>query len=424
MTMDRGMNQVRFQPRRGSNIPVNVPQDFRFPGEPEEGASEQMKSWQRAGEGFSNWLQSEPFGFFKKIPGVSGLMNTLNPFGTAQQRENFNQDIYALGDLLGRSVDNMLYGAGSLFRGGEQAPSPSDIVSSLPTDTGVEQAPASTAPSFDEYLSMYGGQFDASPYENAADYLLKRRQAQLEAVQNMYNQYASEAAANAARVADIYAGAEQGIGETYGGAKSETEAAYQSAQQQAADQMARLGIEDAAAMTMPSQALSQAETLSNLIANQASGESAIQRYGATGRDFASNMAQIAQQQAVEQQDRFTSQLADQLFELEMQRAQAEAAYDPYSQALSRMEAEQAYNEMVNPPVDMGALQDQADFLYQQEQDDANRFQDFYFKYLDDSNYDQLAARAKLLDDIQSGFLGPRLQQWVANNPDLVQQITG
>ena len=268
-------------------------------------------------------------------------------------------------------------------------------------------------PSFDEFLAQYGGQFDGSPYDQAADYLLERRQAQLEAIQNMYNQYAQEAEANAARVADIYGTAQSGISETYGGAQDLTEAAYGSAQQQAADQLARLGIEAAAPTVVNPMALSQAEAVSNLIANEAAGRGAVERYGATGRDFASSMAQIAQQQAVEQQDRFTSQLADQLFELEMQRAQAAAAYDPYARAMQRLEAEAAYNQMINPQADPAQIQAEAEFLYRQEQDDVSNFQRRMDTYLDSvgGNLEerQLQAYEAALRDAQTGQFGPRLK---------------
>lgn len=228
------------------------------------------------------------------------------------------------------------------------------IQAQIAANRAAEATPA--GPSASDFLAQYGGQFDATPYTEAEQYMMDRRKAQLEAIQSMYNDYANEAAANAQRVADIYAGAEQGIGGTYEGAKAQTEAAYGSAQQQAADQLARLGIEAAAPAVANPMALSQAEAVSNLIANQAAGEGAIQRFGATGGDFASSMAQIAQQQSVENQAAASQQLADQLFQLDQERRQAEAAYNPYEQAMQRLQFEQAFNA---PALEQQAAQAEA-----------------------------------------------------------------
>jgi hypothetical protein len=225
----------------------------------------------------------------------------------------------------------------------------------------AEQERLASIPAFEDILAQY--QFDGSPYDNAGDYLQRRRMAQMEAVQNMYNEYAAQAQQNAQSVADIYSGAEAGIGETYGGARDVVESAYGSAQQQAADQMARLGIEETAPAVINPMALSQAEDVSNLAANEAAGTGAIQRYGATGRDFASNMAQVAQQQGMEIQGGFLDQLADQLFELEMQRAQAEAAYNPYARAMEEMQARQTYQNTYFPQPEVDAEAQQRAFEY-------------------------------------------------------------
>lgn len=283
---------------------------------------------------------------------------TNKPFGffTETLPRLYNQAVGRLEENMPSQAmqDAQFYGTAGTVGGPMPEPLPSSLISSI-VSKGEPAKQKGTPPSkvqnvveeptisAADFLAQYGGQFDGSPYDRAADYMLDRRRAQLEAIQGMYNQYAQEAEANAARVADIYAGSEQGIGETYTGARDLTESAYGSAQQQAADQLARLGIEAAAPAVAEPMALSQAEAVSNLIANQAAGEGAIQRYGATGRDFASSMAQIAQQQAVENQRSATEQLADQLFQLEMERAQAQAAYNPYEKAMQQLEYEQAFN---------------------------------------------------------------------------------
>jgi hypothetical protein len=199
-------------------------------------------------------------------------------------------------------------------------------------------------------------QFDGSPYDQAADYMMERREAQMRAIQDMYNQYASETQANVDRIGDIYGGASAGVGQTYDSATGNIQDAYSSAQQQAADQMARLGIEEAAPTVINPMALSQAEDLSSLETNRASTLGATEQFGATAGGFATNMAQVAQQGALENQRGATEQLADQLFELEMQRAQAQQAFNPYQRALQEMEAEQAFNQFYNPQPDTEAAQ--------------------------------------------------------------------
>jgi len=204
-------------------------------------------------------------------------------------------------------------------------------------------------PTFEEFLGEY--QFDGTPYDEAANYMQERREAQMRAIQDMYNEYAAETQANVDRIGDIYGGAEAGIGETYAGATGNIEDAYASAQQQAADQMARLGIEEAAPAVLDPMALSQAETLSNLETGRASSLGATQQFGATAGGFATDMATIAQQQALENQRSLTDQLADQLFEIEMQRMQAQQAYNPYQRAMQELETRQAFENFYNPQVD-------------------------------------------------------------------------
>jgi hypothetical protein len=118
-------------------------------------------------------------------------------------------------------------------------------------------------------------------------------------IQAMYNQLGEQAGANVGRIQDIYGGAQTGVGDIYDSAAGNIGQAFSSSQQQAADQMARLGIEAAAPAVMDPMALSQAQALSGLEGGRASGLSALERYGATASDFGSQMAQTAQQQGTE-----------------------------------------------------------------------------------------------------------------------------
>lgn len=420
MTMDRGMNRVRV---RGAGVPMNVPQDteqppptnpyYPYPGERPDQPSEQASSWdpvRELAERIAGGAREAVSGFGDTA--VGQFLRNASPRGPEGARERFNEDVQGLGDLLGRSFRNMLAGAGSVFSDGREEGSPvvdSPFTSSDAVQQLTQAGPA--APSFDEMLAQY--QFDASPYDRAADYMTERRAAQMRAIQDMYNQYAAETQANVDRIGDIYGGAEAGIGETYDSATQAIADAYASSQQQAADQMARLGIEEAAPAVMDPMALSQAETLSGLETNRASGLGATQRFGATAGGFASDMATVAQQQALENQRSATDQLVDQLFELEMQRAQAEQAYDPYSRLLQEMEARSAYEQMVNPQPDPAAMQDQAEFLYRQEQDDIENFNrrvDSYQETLGGTiEESQQAAYEAAMRDAQTGMFGPRLK---------------
>jgi len=142
-------------------------------------------------------------------------------------------------------------------------------------------------------------------------------------IQAMYNQLGTSAEENVARLNDIYGGATAGIGAGYDTASANIADAYSSAQQQAADQMARLGIEDAASQILPTQALAQAEDISALEQGRGAGLSAAERYGASAGGFGSQMAQVAQQEGAQYQTGVTDELRRQLIGLDM-RAQQEA----------------------------------------------------------------------------------------------------
>jgi hypothetical protein len=118
-------------------------------------------------------------------------------------------------------------------------------------------------------------------------------------IQAMYNQLAEEAGANVERISGIYDGAGEGIGNVYDSATGNVEQAFGSAQQQAADQLARLGIEAAAPTVINPMALSQAQAVSGLEQGRASGQAANERFGSAASGFGSQMAQVAQQQGTE-----------------------------------------------------------------------------------------------------------------------------
>lgn len=144
-----------------------------------------------------------------------------------------------------------------------------------------------------------GGGFagpDFSAYRNA----LMAQAGDLNArIQAMYNALGEQAQANLGRIQDVYGGAQAGVGDIYGSATENVGQAFGSAQQQAADQMARLGIEAAAPQVLDPMALAQAQAVSGLETGRAGGLSALERYGSTAQDFASQMGQVAQQQGTE-----------------------------------------------------------------------------------------------------------------------------
>ncbi len=147
-------------------------------------------------------------------------------------------------------------------------------------------------------------------------------------IQSMYNQLAKEAGKNVERISGIYGGAGEGIGNVYDSATGNVEQAFGSAQQQAADQLARLGIEAAAPTVINPMALSQAQAVSGLEQGRASGQAAAERYGATAGGFGSQMAQVAQQQGTEMNSAILAALQQRLNEsllMEEQGRQAAAA---------------------------------------------------------------------------------------------------
>jgi hypothetical protein len=174
-----------------------------------------------------------------------------------------------------------------------------------PSTTGTVGTPP-PGMSFQEYIASLGlggggggggaSRPDFSAYRAALTDQASGINAQIQA---MYNALASEAGANVGRIQDIYGGASEGIGTVYDSATGNIQDAYASSQQQAADQMARLGIEAAAPAVIDPMALSQAEAVAGLEGGRASGLAATERYGSSAAGFGSQMAQVAQQQGTE-----------------------------------------------------------------------------------------------------------------------------
>jgi len=171
-------------------------------------------------------------------------------------------------------------------------------------------------PSFEEWAGIgTGGTGAARPDFSAYRAALTDQAQQINAqIQAMYNALGEEAGANVGRIQDIYGGASTGIGDVYGSAIGNVGDAYSSAQQQAADQLARLGIEEAAPAVVNPMALSQAEAISQLEQGQAGGQAATERFGSAASGFGSQMAQVAQQQGTEMNAAILASLQNRLAE--------------------------------------------------------------------------------------------------------------
>lgn len=168
-------------------------------------------------------------------------------------------------------------------------------------------------------------------------------------IQAMYNQLADQAGENVGRIKDVYGGAEQGIGNVYDSATSNVAQAFGSAQQQAADQLSRLGIEAAAPTVINPMALSQAQAVSGLEQGRASGQAAAERYGATAGGFGSQMAQVAQQQGTEMNAAILAALQQRLNESLLMEEQGRASggggggRDPMSSAMEYLKLQEMFN---------------------------------------------------------------------------------
>jgi uncharacterized protein YjbJ (UPF0337 family) len=141
----------------------------------------------------------------------------------------------------------------------------------------------------------------------------------------MYNQLAKEAGGNVERISGIYDGAGEGIGNVYDSAAGNVQQAFGSAQQQASDQLARLGIEAAAPTVINPMALSQAQAVSGLEQGRASGQAANERFGSAASGFGSQMAQVAQQQGTEMNAAVLAALQNRLNETLLMEEQGRAS---------------------------------------------------------------------------------------------------
>jgi hypothetical protein len=160
-------------------------------------------------------------------------------------------------------------------------------------------------------MEMLGGGPDYGAYRSA----LTDQTGELNSrIQAMYKELAKEAGANQKRVSDVYDTAKGDVGAVYDSASQNIADAYASSQQQATDQMARLGLADAAGMVLPQAATQQAAALSGIEQGRAGGLGAVQRYGTTAQDFASQMGQVAQQQGTEFNTALLNSLQRQLAE--------------------------------------------------------------------------------------------------------------
>ena len=449
----RGVGFDYTQPMSGQQIPT----DFRYPGEPEDGTSKQMQSWVDAGQDVTNffgnvgdWFQDRTAGRTFLTPGGErnlGLDRNrgTDPFQEAQQRGQFNffdnvgswwQGLVDEARANPPSVEDIIAGTGTraqldpLNLGG--AMGLPDIGSGKPRtifndgsgqDTGVlgtidmsgynmgtspdrgvvEKTPSRT---IDELIALAAQYAPQGPDYSAARQQMMDDTAALNAqLQAMYSAAADRAGENVSRLGDIYGGATAGIGAAYDTGTGNIEDAYASAQQQAADQMARLGIEEAAPAILDPMALSQAESVSGLEAGRAAGLSAANRYGATAQDFSSQMAQVLQQEGLGNNQALLAALQGRLGNLSMREAEAQAQYNPIESALQYLQLEQAMNPPEQgPDLDFEFKRDQANI------DNYYRLYDDLFQASPTDSPENL--HLKVRDYILTGAMGEDLKQWV------------
>ena len=312
----RGVGFDYTQPMSGRQVPT----DFRYPGEPEDGTSEQMQSWVDAGQDVTNffgnvgdWFQDRTAGRTFLTPGGErnlGLDRNLgtDPFEEAQRRGQFNlfdnvgswwQGLVDEAKANPPSVEDIIAGTGTRARldpwnlggamglpeigsgeprtivndGSGQGSGSSASEAIVETLAGADAAADEpTGRTIDELIALAAQYAPQGPDYSAARQQMMDDTAALNAqLQAMYSAAADRAGENVSRLGDIYGGAQAGIGAAYDTGTGNIEDAYASAQQQAADQRARLGIEAGAPLTIDPMALSQAESVACLEAGRASG---------------------------------------------------------------------------------------------------------------------------------------------------------
>jgi hypothetical protein len=99
--------------------------------------------------------------------------------------------------------------------------------------------------------------------------------------------------------------------------------------------------------------------LAALEQGRAGGLSALERYGASSGDFASQMGQVAQQRGLEQNQALLGALQRQLAESFGMEAQQRAQYNPMQGALDYLQLEQGLNPQPSIDQDFELKRDQA-----------------------------------------------------------------
>lgn len=238
------------------------------------------------------------------IPGSTALVPAAAATTAASTRDVSGATAPGLNTALGAGLamrDGMRIGTPLAIAGGQYVPTAAEVLASM---SGGSQGSG-------------GGRLDLSAYRAALTDQANQINAQIQA---MYRALGEEAAANLGRVQEVYGGAQTGVGDVYNSATQNVQQAFGSAQQQAADQLARLGIEAAAPTVINPMALSQAEAVAGLEQGRAGGQAALGRYGATAKDFASQMAQTAQQQGTEMNAAILASLQNRLMDTLAQEA--------------------------------------------------------------------------------------------------------
>ena len=438
------MSDVRVnKPTRQSRLNIQsgrqVPTDFRFPGEPEDGASEQMQSWidanQRAGSALQSlippadrieYLLNTPTDFVSGVDmndGRRGLgldrQQGANPAGAprnpfagmtnpfAGSGQGFMDYLNAFPPIAGiRGLGNRI---GGLFRQGPEGGAtttapvvPADIVMQ-DSDTAT---PSRTIEELMALAAQYAPQADYSQYRASLEDMVLNPQTGLSPrIQAMYNQLAERAGENQQRVADIYSGATGNVGAAYDTSAANVSDAFTSSQRQLADQMARLGVEEAAGQVLPQAAQQQASALAALEQGRAGGLSALERYGASSGDFSSQMGQIAQQRGLEQNQSLLGALQRQLAESFGMEAQQRAQYNPMQGALDYLQLEQGLNPQA-PSIDQ-------DFELKRDQANVNNYWRAYDaerQLAPNLSPDELHQRVR--DYIITGAMGEDAYNWV------------
>ena len=354
------MSDVRVtRPQRQSRLNIQsdrqVPTDFRFPGEPEEGRSKQAQSWADAGEAFSNWTQMEPLGFFKNLaqPAMNWYEKNIYPYTPGAR---FDPNVERPDSFLTNPI------GGNWFRQAPEGGATTDVPV-VPADIVMQDSNATPSRTIEELMALaaqYAPQPDYSQYRASLENMVLNPETGLSPrIQAMYNELAARAGENQQRVSDVYSGATENVGSVYDTSAANVGDAFTSSQQQLADSLARLGIEEGGGQALSQAAGRQASALAALEQGRAGGLSALERYGASSGDFASQMGQVAQQRGLEQNQALLGALQRQLAESFGMEAQQRAQYNPMQGALDYLQLEQGLNPQPSIDQDFELKRDQA-----------------------------------------------------------------